>query len=138
MNKKQNKTGIVLPAILIVMLILSILSLALMRLHELHIYEITRRFQAVQTFWVAEAGLQKGLKRLRKETVDPQKPVADIGIFSGGEYQYKVTIHATNTTFTLYSTGKHLPTAYTKTLKQIVTLSTNFPRKISFNYWKEF
>jgi hypothetical protein len=108
-----RKSGGALVLVMIVLLAFSGLSIGLFKLHETDALETVRILQADQAFWVAEAGLQRALNKLRTDSdyrddikdFDESDPYIETGSVGNGSYEVELWGDGSATNFFAGSLG---------------------------------
>lgn len=112
MKTVRGKEGGVLIMVMVVMLAMSALAVGLHRLHETDALEAVYVKHSAEAFWVAEAGLQQTLSRLRTDTAfrkfvssDPDNPDTATETVGAGRYEVEVWGDGLGNNFSIRSRG---------------------------------
>lgn len=113
MKHSKNTSGGALVLVMIVLLIFSVLSIGLFKLHETDAVETVYVEQTDQAFWVAEAGLQWALNKLRTDSgfrgsiknYGENDPYIETGAVGKGSYAVELWGDGSPTNFVAASLG---------------------------------
>lgn len=115
MKKMKGKDGGVLVMVMVVMLAFAVLAIGLLRLHDTDALETVYVKHTAQAFWVAEAGLQRSLDKLRSNKVyregvaaisfDEASATEETDMVGNGSYVAAVWYDTSSSNFVIQSRG---------------------------------
>lgn len=112
MNKNKKKEGGVLVTVVIVVTAVFVLAIGFLRLHERDTVEAVYVEHSNQAFWLAEAGIQQLVSKLRNDPTfranisnDSSSPDYTTNMVGNGSYEVKYWTDLTGTNFVVRSRG---------------------------------
>lgn len=129
-HRAQQRRGVILAVVLIVMVVVSFMVLGFWQLSALDGLESGLNLTSTKAFWAAEAGVYDALVRLNNNASFRQSPSNFNGMVTGATYSVSVVAGTLFTNFTIISTGT-VGRSY-RIVQQTTAVVTNWPS--AFDY----
>jgi len=126
MKSTKRKSGGIMIMVMIVLLTVSFLTVGFFKLQETDAVEAVYVEQSSQAFWLAEAGMQRALDKLRKSKPYRMTPTPLIDSFGNGSYVVDVTAGVTPSTWNIVSTGTVQNVLRIVTLNPLLTAEAGY------------